>query len=310
MEVEYIYADDDTAYNGYYEYEYDANNLEIKSSRFIGQNGDFRLSSYTVKEYSASNLLLSEADYQCVNGDCDLSQRWVREYNSNGFIETETFYENVGMLIPYAKATFEYNSLDKPISVIEYDYEVGVFIPRQETSLIYNASNVLESIQYTVYDAGTSSWILEESLTNFVFEKSVNRDEVLLPSLFSEDFYVYNAIFAKQIKSFDAMAPNESGQMQKYGSYDFIYSNFTSISEPTVFDFTLSPNPASDVIKIGLNDNNTQRIEVYSMSGTLMHSEEINSSELSVNIQNFERGSYLVKAIGANGFRTKQFVKM
>lgn len=191
LEFEYIYADDDTAYNGYFEYEYDANNLEIKASRFNGQNGDFQLGSYTVKEYNASSKQFSEDQYYCTNGDCMMSQRWEREYNGDGLIATETFFENTnGTLLPVAKVSFEYNSLGKPVSVIEYDYEVGVFIPRQETSILYDASNILENIFYKWYDAGMASWILEESLTNFVFETGVSRDELLLPTMFSEDYYL------------------------------------------------------------------------------------------------------------------------
>jgi hypothetical protein len=77
----------------------------------------------------------------------------------------------------------------------------------------------------------------------------------------------------------------------------------TAINEQEQTDFTIWPNPASDVINIAGLDT-IDRVSVYSLSGTLLESVRNTSS---IDISDLTTGIYLVKVKSGNNLYVEQF---
>lgn len=307
---ENIYQQSDTSFSSYVLYVYDANDNVVKDDHYVLRSGVFEQAYYSTALYTNDGQPIEYRDYSCSGGSCQLNQGMDFKYFPNGLRESETNFEFVGGInVPYATRMFEYDIDNRVVKVSDLSYEAGVSFEDEEFELIYDASGLIDSVYINEFDLATNTWSRIIEIVDFEKNKDVDRTDVLLPNEFSDDFFIYNIFFSKKLDGFRTLGYNGDGSIEHDEIMKLEYSNFTSVSEQTVFDFTLSPNPASDVIKIGLNDNNTQRIEVYSITGVLMYAEKVNGKELNIDIQKFEKGTYLVKAIGANGFRTKQFVK-
>ena len=67
--------------------------------------------------------------------------------------------------------------------------------------------------------------------------------------------------------------------------------------EPTI---SLYPNPSNDFINISSNKGQLLKIELYSMTGSLIFKTDLNSDIYSLNIANYQSGIYLLRVFGQN----------
>ena len=300
----------DTAAFSYTVYEYDNNGNRIREDQYSLTNGEYEKSYYRTSLFSNTSKPLENREYRCSNGDCVLSQGSDYQYNSNDLRESITYSEYLsGKLEPYAKRVYHYGIQNRVEKVTEMDFEQNQPVVGEEWEMVYDAQGNIDTMYLRQYDAQTEQWSMLVQIQNFDAELAVTRDALVLPIEFGEDYFIYNAFFANKLNSVNVLEFNEQGEIAYNSMLEFNYSNFTSVTERTVFDFTLSPNPATEHIAIQFGDELTERVEVYSISGVLMHSEMVEGNNLTIEIQGFDKGPYLVKAIGTNGFRTKQFVK-
>ncbi|WP_282044142.1 endonuclease [Winogradskyella flava] len=72
--------------------------------------------------------------------------------------------------------------------------------------------------------------------------------------------------------------------------------------------FSLSPNPASDIVNIELSNNTETRIEIYDVLGKRVFIRKINES-MSLNISGLKSGLYIVKFIQEDRTVTKKLIK-
>lgn len=83
------------------------------------------------------------------------------------------------------------------------------------------------------------------------------------------------------------------------------YNGLTASTEELSKDaFRIFPNPSSGILNITLRDDQLiDRIEVYSITGKLIHSELIgfNTTEMRLSLESLETGTYLVRLVTANG---------
>ncbi len=308
---ENIYSEGSSEYYAYNMFEFDANGNQVKKTYYRVINGVAQQEIYRTSFYTNDGRLVEFREYSCPSGNCELSQGTDYKYLPNGLRESETNFENVdGVHEPYSTRIYGYDAGDRLVKIYDLKYDQGESVPDEEYNIIYGSTGIVDSIVINAYDADNRTWGLDLAAFDFDFDEEIDRDDLVLPSFYSEDYFLNGILFGKKLNEFRVVDYNEDGSVDYEELLKYNYSNFTSVKEQTVFDFTLSPNPASDHITIGLNDTNTQRIEVYSIDGTLMHAEDISTSELNINVQDYKRGTYLVKAIGVNGFRTKQFVKL
>lgn len=58
---------------------------------------------------------------------------------------------------------------------------------------------------------------------------------------------------------------------------------------------TMFPNPAKDIVNISLDNDQLQKIELYSMTGRLIFKTDVNANIYALNISNYSIGTYLLK---------------
>lgn len=76
-------------------------------------------------------------------------------------------------------------------------------------------------------------------------------------------------------------------------------------------DFLLYPNPANGLIQIKTTNPACYQIQIHSMDGQLVYNELIELTTLySINIENMNKGVYIIKFISGNQVITKEFIKM
>ncbi len=90
-------------------------------------------------------------------------------------------------------------------------------------------------------------------------------------------------------------------------AYDSLASGLADIV--IADDINIYPNPANDVLKINVSDNDIriQKIVIYNMLGQVINIE--NKNNLSINISNFFKGFYTIEIITNNGSCAKKFLK-
>lgn len=78
----------------------------------------------------------------------------------------------------------------------------------------------------------------------------------------------------------------------------------TAISE-----FTLYPNPATDILKIDAGNNVIDRVSIYDISGKLIsEKKDVNSTKTFFNTNALPSGLYVIEVIGTNGFTSRDKV--
>ena len=95
------------------------------------------------------------------------------------------------------------------------------------------------------------------------------------------------------------------------GSMDgnIIVSPMLSVEDEELVNFTIYPNPSSNVLNLKLTHNNkSTKIEVFDVLGKLTYNAMVNS-ETSINVTNWNSGLYFVKLSSENLKITKRFVK-
>jgi len=93
---------------------------------------------------------------------------------------------------------------------------------------------------------------------------------------------------------------NNSGQVRVYD-----LSNILSSKGFNFNNFTISPNPTSDIVNINLKDGlELQKVNIYTTSGQLLKTEKSNS----LKINNLSKGTYYIEVVTNKGKATKTIV--
>ena len=79
--------------------------------------------------------------------------------------------------------------------------------------------------------------------------------------------------------------------------YDLVYNNPAGLSDLSIFDWEISPNPATDELSLfGIEDFNSMTI--YSLSGQSVISTPINGNTQTIDVRQLESGMYILKVAG------------
>jgi len=82
-----------------------------------------------------------------------------------------------------------------------------------------------------------------------------------------------------------------------------VFDLSTVLSIPTIdleSTTSLYPNPSNDFININSNKGQLSKIELYSMTGSLLFKTELNAPAYTLNITNYPSGTYLVRVFNQN----------
>lgn len=81
-----------------------------------------------------------------------------------------------------------------------------------------------------------------------------------------------------------------------------------SLEEDNAIEFGLYPNPASDVVTITSNEDSNSLIEVMDISGKVIYSDVIVSTNHAIDVSVWEKGVYLVRVTNDNKVNTESLV--
>ena len=92
-----------------------------------------------------------------------------------------------------------------------------------------------------------------------------------------------------------------------------VFDLSTVLSIPTIdieTTVTLYPNPSKDVLKIHLEEDQMEKIELYNVTGKLIFKTILNSNTFILNTSNYPSGTYLMKVFSQNhGSINTKFIK-
>ncbi len=86
----------------------------------------------------------------------------------------------------------------------------------------------------------------------------------------------------------------------------FKYNNTTILStayEPIIGNFSIYPNPSNNFINIRSDKDRLQKIELYSITGSLIFKTDVTANTYALNIANYSIGTYLLRIINQNNER-------
>ncbi len=90
---------------------------------------------------------------------------------------------------------------------------------------------------------------------------------------------------------------------------NIVVANCTGIAEAgSMPGFGLYPNPASDDLHVEFPDQEPRTIQVYSMSGELVYSENVTVMQYTLHLSALSKGLYIVKVSGAEGQSSKKIL--
>jgi hypothetical protein len=74
-------------------------------------------------------------------------------------------------------------------------------------------------------------------------------------------------------------------------------------------EFTIYPNPATDLLKIVRSTSGNARIEIFNNLGALIQAFEINTQETEINVAKFSAGIYFIHLVGNQKYSIQKFLK-
>ncbi|MBO4614075.1 MAG: T9SS type A sorting domain-containing protein, partial [Bacteroidales bacterium] len=87
---------------------------------------------------------------------------------------------------------------------------------------------------------------------------------------------------------------------------DTAVATITAITDAET-NISVYPNPASDMVLISADENIT-RIEIVSITGQILHTEEVNSDRIECNIENITAGTYIIRVFGNTNVYLKKLI--
>lgn len=70
-----------------------------------------------------------------------------------------------------------------------------------------------------------------------------------------------------------------------------------NINELEKRNITIRPNPATENFRLDLEGSGAAQVELYNMTGQLMHREQVNDQTVTVNVNNLNSGMYLLRVV-------------
>ena len=95
--------------------------------------------------------------------------------------------------------------------------------------------------------------------------------------------------------------------LDKNGNLDSLIVDIEVIEVRSEVALSVYPNPADDHIRLELTNENIERIELYSLTGALVRSEEVRDSEARMSLDGLAAGVYSVLVNGRYGKRVVVF---
>lgn len=141
-------------------------------------------------------------------------------------------------------------------------------------------------IECDLYDSA----VFEMTYFNF-FSSTADKDFIYDISTVGNDYFL--------------MITNDDGNQAFYG-------NQPTMSSETFMEwnFSLFPNPVQNTLNIHLNTTEKGHIILYTMNGTLLHNQVLESFDTAIDVKGLSKGAYFLVIEGENGTKqVKKFLK-
>lgn len=243
-------------------------------------------------EYNSDDMLIRQYSYYWDDASAD----WVVNYRANAE------YENGRLLREYDEyvitaSIFEndeqylylYDSVGQNIGleIYEYDEEISDWVISGKIDYEYLVSNVNTA---TIFDYDESE---TEPVGRYIYyHNGYNQCRHFGLELYYEgDWYPYEVLLRFNYELYEATSDAEN----------------LALSDT---EFNIYPNPTSESITVQLSDDYINSVRIYDMNGRLMRqvSDNLNSSEMNISLDNLSSGTYLLEVISAGKKGVKKFI--
>lgn len=301
--------------------------LDITSPRF-----DLSLKTYVEYTYDEEGKVVETHSYQCLFNEFLLLAKDTLIYE-NDLLVADTCYiltqDNQWTFYSLETNSYDDNNRLKTNKYFEYgtdswvqdfgtayEYENGLLTATIHTwyegenaetikyMRTYNENNILTSriLYYTESGAGEEPVWSPEERSDYIYDFEMEVSSLIVP-----DNYEYEYKLDK-IEHFSA--DGEGGwDMEVESMYYYSGHIPTGISENTIRDFKIYPNPASNHVTITTSENyKTITFELYSIDGKKLIERQINSYE-SVSMEALSSGLYIYNITADGKRQTGKIIK-
>ncbi len=196
----------------------------------------------------------------------------------DGVTGTDSGYNQVNY---YAGGQFGpmggYENLPNPVPAADMVYDhVGI-------ALLGGYDGQADSVPTVINDGDIASYVFNYTLPN---TSDINNVKAVVVLIDSSTGQIVNA---------------EDFKLDELGTEDV---------EQLDFNFSVYPNPTSDVLFLNFEKEGKQQVSIYNVSGKLVDSQWVDfSNEASVNVSNLPKGVYLISVATDGQSFSQQFIK-
>ena len=278
-----------------YNYEYDEEGNRTLYIQYDYEDGDWTEKEKKVWEYEGGQL--QSMLHYLVNF---AFEKFVYHYNEQGLCSEmiRCTYTSEPPSMPgwkeYYKELYEYDNAGKLLTRVKLQARTDAsgWDYVEKTELEYDGnSNCINISVYNGYDYDTEEWTYLRNTLDFTYDPTVSINNIAGLSMFwKEWFYDFN-LDIPLFNKLQHITMNDSSYQ-----YDFYYSNYNGLDDPTENHLAVWPNPATEVVHIeGLE---AAEVQVYNALGQLVKTVR-NSNE--INVAGLAEGVYLVRITDAKG---------
>ncbi len=328
-------------------YSYNGNDQLTLTSQYFWSNNDWLLSNNTTFEYTGD--LLTESIISFYNPSTSMftpsdrtqythdGQRVASQTNSRWDAYTQDW-----MFTYQINYTYDGNGNILSQTGIDYDDVLMMWVPDERQESTYNNDNKVVSSIYSEWDNMNSEWVGVERETYTYVNGNVeiylqeeydadnniwlndNRSLVSVDHSINVADIIAGGSLTYEIFSFFTNAPdtlfneNYDDSEMRFIEEDFTvfyYSPYsgtvnTTILLPTEPQLKLMPNPATSTVQLHLEGQSTYDLNVYDLTGKLVHSQQISNCQL-LSTNTWQAGIYIMEVVGSNNQHLKaKLVKM
>lgn len=262
--------------------------------------------------YDYTGTVLQSVTYAFkVGANWEDSNRTRYTYDSNG-LYNEIFEEDWSgsSWDPNSKETYTHNVSDLFDVVIYSDWQTNQYVNDERETFAYTGDHLIEMVSDSW---NGSAWELDEKV-----EYNYDASPFLIETLFYEwDGSAYD-LTGREVRT-----NNSDGQPTEMITQNWTGSSWVdesrdrrsyppcslTVSEAIATHFTCTPNPASDVVVITLQEPIHANLRVTDSQGKLLYNSELTSLNHTLSVSEFSAGLYFITLTTQHGQTTKKMVK-
>ncbi len=321
------------------DYTYDGDRLVDQFSQSIDWNSYEIQDAYRTHfwyDNAGNDTLRIEIDYDDVDGDT--IEKLKKTFNSGGMVLTETEYENyTGVWKLVRRYTYTYDLADNLTSqMYQYSdngidlingskiiYDVVSDQPMQSWELnwgdsdwdtsfyhhyVYDSNYNLSNLYGFTKNSGTQQWdSVGHSLWDF--NLTYNHQQFWAPKVLQplDEAYAIEYPYTYMMTRSAYYNNYESGDFVHQNSEEHYFSDInTQINTLSAESIRVYPIPACDRLYIDNLEQSELRIEIFNLQGKLIHTETTVSSGLAIDVQDWAKGLYVLRASSPNRSTTQK----